>query len=288
MSALHWKYIGQPGRASSFLLKRFSRIYPPLWAALILASILIFLVKGSLPSIFFLFNAAFITPLGFGSSEPLLAVEWTLRHEILFYGFFSLIILRPKIGFAVFVAWVACGAILPSAPENWYGVLISPYNVGFPFGMLAAAAFKFEAFSGKRAPLAVALGTLLCALTALVHAQRDLSMFSQVVGYSASSMLILIGCVELERSGRLSVGWGLVFLGDASYSIFLVHFLAVSAAAKFAVKFVELGMPNIVALAGVVLASLLFGVIYYLVVEKFILAHIIGLFRKESIASKPA
>ena len=82
----HHNDFGRPGATPGFLWKRFRRIYPPMWATLILV----------LPV--FLLVPSFGTPGArdpvmiagaFGAwpatSEPLLAVEWTLRHEIIFY-----------------------------------------------------------------------------------------------------------------------------------------------------------------------------------------------------------
>jgi peptidoglycan/LPS O-acetylase OafA/YrhL len=45
---------------------------------------------------------------------------------------------------------------------------------------------------------------------------------------------ILLGAALLERRGRLSIPRWLTLLGDASYSIYLIHFMVISAIARFA------------------------------------------------------
>jgi peptidoglycan/LPS O-acetylase OafA/YrhL len=94
-----------------------------------------------------------------------------------------------------------------------------------------------------------------------------------MVMFGVASTMIVLGLVELERSGRMRVPGWLVLLGDASYAIYLVHFLALSLLAKLAWSS---GAARLVPaqVAYVVLAVLAVGAgtLCHLVVERPILS----------------
>ena len=54
------------------------------------------------------------------------------------------------------------------------------------------------------------------------------------LGFSLGAALTLAGLVQAERSGLLRPPGWLVYLGDSSYAIYLVHFFSLSALAKIA------------------------------------------------------
>ena len=52
------------------------------------------------------------------------------------------------------------------------------------------------------------------------------------IGFGVASALIILGAVSLERAGRLRMSRLLPYLGNASYSIYLLHLPILSASAK--------------------------------------------------------
>ena len=89
--------------------------------------------------------------------------------------------------------------------------------------------------------------------------------------YGIGSSCLLVGTVGLEQGGRLHAPRFLMFLGDASYSIYLVHIIALSILAKLA--FARIGLsperPLLHATLFVALsaAAIGAGIVYHLLVE---------------------
>jgi peptidoglycan/LPS O-acetylase OafA/YrhL len=75
--------------------------------------------------------------------------------------------------------------------------------------------------------------------------------------------------MELERAGKLVVSKALVFLGDASYSIYLVHQPAISLIAKLLYPlWLRVKVPLIVPFMLMVVGSVALGVLIHLFVEQ--------------------
>src|SRR5690242_3301942 len=108
MVLAHWDQIGRVQSPASFFAKRFVRIYLPLWATLLLLLAPLMWMGVSLADIGLAFSGL---P---ARKETALAIEWTLRHEILFYCLFGLLLWRPRTGAALLSLWYA-GSVLATA-----------------------------------------------------------------------------------------------------------------------------------------------------------------------------
>ncbi len=105
---VHWSDIGRPARVRNFYWRRFVRIFPTYWLAL---AFLLFVrnVLGNSD-----YSIAFGTGDIIGNilmwptiPELMLPMAWTLRHELLFYALFSLLILNARLGVGVLACWLA-------------------------------------------------------------------------------------------------------------------------------------------------------------------------------------
>ena len=93
--------------------------------------------------------------------------------------------------------------------------------------------------------------------------------------YGAGSTLIIAVAVESERQGRLRVPSVLLYLGNASYSIYLAHVLALSVLAKVAVIVAQhVPVPHAAIYLGLVAGSTLAGVGLHELVEKPVLSFL--------------
>jgi exopolysaccharide production protein ExoZ len=262
MVIAHRRQIGLKSSPLPFYLKRFNRIYLPLWVALFLT----FLVIPDRGSAFGVVSAFLAWP---ASSEPLLAVEWSLRHEVLFYLIFGVILWRPALGFTVLTAWLA-GSLVAVARQLDFpaGFIFSPRHLLFGFGMIAAV------LTGKCGRLAIPLALLgMLALVSLWIWQLDASAVSDttlVLLYGFASFLAIVGFAEIEVTRRLSVPAWLLKLGDASYAIYLVHFPVLSAYMKLAVRIdtIRSGVPIWVYFAGAVATAVALGLVFHEAVER--------------------
>jgi peptidoglycan/LPS O-acetylase OafA/YrhL len=242
---VHAGDLGQPQQLRAYLWKRLSRIYPTYWAVLLLV-LPVFLLAPRLATgrqgePLVILGSFLLLPLP--DAGPVLVVAWTLSHELLFYLLFATLIASRRWGAAVFTAWLmllaagVCGR-LDGFPWTF---LASPYNLEFLAGLLlglkASRERKLPDSSRESGSLcsrlAVLLGTAIFLTTGMIDVYAGpLGLYEHVLGYGSGSVLALAGLIEAERSGRLCPPRLLTFLGDASYSIYLTHFPALSVLAK--------------------------------------------------------
>jgi exopolysaccharide production protein ExoZ len=149
-----------------------------------------------------------------GAHDTALIVAWTLRHELVFYAIFALafILRSPFVGVGTWAAFtVAVNAI--GTPTGAADYVFGLVNVEFLFGMVAAWAVISGRLNRTILPGFVALAAYLA-----FGAAPELRIL-----FALALALWLVPLVRLEISGRLKIAGGVVLLGDASYSIYLVH-----------------------------------------------------------------
>ena len=89
------------------------------------------------------------------------------------------------------------------------------------------------------------------------------------LAFGAFSALALMGLMVLETTRRVHFPRFLTFLGDASYSVYLVHYTALSAAAKIIYPvWLRHPVPIAIPFAAMALTALGFGIGVHLLVEK--------------------
>jgi peptidoglycan/LPS O-acetylase OafA/YrhL len=260
------------GAMADFWWRRARRILPPLWGALALAWLGHWLSGHPLPDAQALSAAILALP---SASEPLLPVEWTLRHEMAFYAVFGLCMASRRYGGIVLGAWFAASAVgaLGLAPGDRF--LTSPWHVLFLIGMGAGGLAVRNAPIPR--PAALLAGGLLLYVAGCAFYVQDLPVPYAVwlLVFGPATALILLGGLGLERRRPLRVPSELLLAGDASYSIYLVHFMALSVAAKVLQQLGVTGwLPPLAALAVLVATGLVAGLVFHRAVEKPLLALI--------------
>jgi exopolysaccharide production protein ExoZ len=229
----HCREIGDPRSIPRYLRKRFARIYPFYWIVfLALGGRKVF--AGRMPIGEFATNALF-----FSSSKHLvIAVSWTLAYEMIFYGLFVAFLVRRGLGTALFAAWFvllmanhfsgffAFGECLP----------LDQLNLLFLLGLLtsiAVIALRERLGSHARDRIGVAsavVGTIVFACTAaycLSLPDKKVGVYYNLgltLGWGLGSALLLFASVSTGVEAFLSRRRLLLLIGDASYSIYLVHF----------------------------------------------------------------
>jgi peptidoglycan/LPS O-acetylase OafA/YrhL len=151
-----------------------------------------------------------------------MGVSWTLRHELLFYSFIALLIFNRRIGATLFGAWAI---LLFGALPHWGNLpfplsfLLSPHNIEFLFGMLAAE-ITCRALGWPVASLWV--GAALYAFAATVDVLTTAALTAIVRPlYAVASLGLILGLAGSIR--HHSTCPGLLRLGEASFAIYLVH-----------------------------------------------------------------
>jgi exopolysaccharide production protein ExoZ len=159
---------------------------------------------------------------------PLNGVGWTLNYEMYFYAIFALAIALPRrLAVAaislLFAAIVLAGLLfapLPNPLAFWADTII----LEFVFGMGIALALR----EGVRLPRWLGWGCVIAGLAAYVWVGRyGLGDMPRVVYWGLPSALIIAGLAGMARPAEdrppNAVTRFFAFLGDASYSIYLVH-----------------------------------------------------------------
>jgi len=219
---VHRKDIGQPAQLGNYLRKRFIRLFPIYWLYSIPMAALLLMGMGtdaSLPATLPDWLTS-ITLIRFTPALPPLPTSWTLFHEVAFYATFGLLILNRRLGIAALLA-AALACVLhfqfPGTHERTpYNVYTAAYNLYFLFGIGAYWLFRRGGPGWWELLLGLALPAL--AFSDMIP-PGPLASLLVAIGFS----LILAGAAKLEMGGAFTVPAALVFIGDASYTIYLLH-----------------------------------------------------------------
>lgn len=205
---------------------------------------------------------------------PALSVAWTLIHEVMFYMIFCLFFISNRLFIFFVVGWVLaiCGTAWLVGEADFspfLALLLSPINLEFVFGI--GVAYLARGVSNRFASILIFLGGFIFVLLLL----WPFAMECRVLFGLPFSALVL-GAVLLERQGKLGLPRWMVLMGDASYSIYLIHNPLVSLTSRLVGRlhgFASWGLGLLVGVA----ASVVVGVLYHLFIEK----PLIRLFRQQ-------
>lgn len=171
------------------------------------------------------------------SALPLLPVGWTLNCEVQFYLFFAAMIrFAPKVRMPAVASMIIAAVLLGYLiqPQNpTFAAWTSPILIEFIFGMILGRLWH-DLPSSRHSGLEIGLAAVMLvsgfagllwipgAWTAGILL-RDMRWL--LAGIPA--MLIVGGCLLLERQSRIPEISPLTLLGNASYSLYLCHFFVI-------------------------------------------------------------
>ena len=273
---IHRKDMGHKEKLKQFILKRFIRIYPLYW-----------IVTLTLLPIYFM-----IPTFGFGYERnptviikslllypqdnfPILVVGWTLSYEIFFYLMFSLTMFLPlKLARKIIFGWLIGTVILFMATlvtqfdfkeYFWIWFIFNSRNLEFILGCLAG--YWISKHSVKQKAFLLFTGSFLFIWFGLLKTYNVINL-DPVIAYGITSTLIIIGAVSLELKKSLNVPSFLCNLGDASYSIYLIHYPCLSILFKIALaaRLVSLFGYYTIMIA-IICITLALGIICHLYIE---------------------
>jgi exopolysaccharide production protein ExoZ len=276
-----WTTTRDQGRGpAAFWLARIIRIVPLYWlftAAYVAAALVtpesFFKLKLDPAHIVksFLFIPAEHPNLGLPA--PVFTLGWTLNYEAFFYLFFGVCLLirdlrlRFIVLAAIFCGLVALGAWLqPTGPI--LSSYLDPVMLEFLSGIVLAILAPYLARCGA------VLGTLLFAGGAVwigVVYGYDMAL-PRLISHAIPSIMAVTGALMLEPWARAHQSRVGLLLGDASYSIYLVHPFAQRVFLLAVIHTV--GLTNINATVYIFSAfciAIVAGVVCYLVLERPVL-----------------
>ena len=280
---VHRRDMGQRQNIKPFLLKRLIRIYPLYW----LITLTLLPVYFAVPS----FGHGYERNLGVilkslllypQDHPPILNVAWTLCHEIFFYVvFLGAMWWVPKVFIKVALAWISTTTVLFVAnliqPETVVlsplpQLILSPYNLEFAFGGITAYCITRYRIGHSLSILLI--GVFLFGIAGLVDTYSTFPV-NRILAYGVASTLIIWGAASLDIHQPLKVPAIFDRLGDASYSIYLIHYAAFSVILKvlLALNIVN-WIGNFMALMLLVVTSLGLGYVVHVGLEKPIIAFL--------------
>ena len=268
-------FVGRRRTAEDFLAQRFKRVVP-LYFILSLPWMLVAIRSGEF-SIQALISTVLFWPAAAGQAMalPFLTYGWTLNFEILFYSVATLVLLTSnRLGITLaLVAYAGMWILRDTTGASAFRFLGNPMILEFLFGV-AIALFA------DRVPKVVGIATLVFGIAAIAatvgigygeiwigEAILDGSQsLKRVLIWGLPAAAIVLGAVTTPtwRLGFLLKP--LVFLGTASYSLYLAHRLGLAALDGVLGKAnIELGGLTFTILG--IAVSLVTGVAAYWLVE---------------------
>ncbi|MFN6487928.1 MULTISPECIES: acyltransferase [unclassified Nostoc] len=247
---IHQSDIGKPNKLKSFIFKRFIRVYPLYWSILTI-KILVSLFNTNKDSISQrsaaeIIKAILLLPQDRSILErTFIGVSWTLSFEVFFYCIFALLIFKnTKISQSLILVWMI-GIILnllnllPIGENFLLTFIFNERNLEFMLGCLAAYTISKYQFKFATSLIYVSIFLLVVSAINTKYKEFNVSGISPSLAYGIPFTLLIIGSVYLEISKTVNIPKILIYIGDASYSIYLTHGFFLSTTSKIFTKFTD-------------------------------------------------
>ncbi len=235
--------IGRPSNIPTFFAKRALRVYPVFWVVYAMLSLAVYYgvglqYLGDDMTMGAHIKSLLLIPqdLTFNRVVP---VSWTLVHEMLFYTIFCAVIALPRAMMpVVLAAWA--GLIVMAWEFGWGSgswlayYAMSPLNLEFIFG--CAVALLAKRFSIRTPGAMLVTGSAIFIASGTIANMNPgifSSAYAKVLAFGVPSFLIVWGLVEMEKRRTCRLPKALVLVGNASYSIYIIHLGIFQAVRRF-------------------------------------------------------
>jgi exopolysaccharide production protein ExoZ len=246
MVVTSWNQFGRSGAPTEFMRRRISRIVPLYW---ILTTITLCGVVAA-PWIFhsplirldYLAGSYLFWPVlrDDGLVRPVMKLGWTLNYEMFFYVIFAVALMCKRLlGLALAVLALvglmmlrASGVLsgLPTALLFWS----DPIVINFVIGMFAGIFYMYGFRTGTVFNIVMCMGAVAGVFAIELHSTfmhslpEDSFVYRSII---AAPMAMLFMAATFGPQILQSSGWAraALLLGDASYSLYLIHPFALRA-----------------------------------------------------------
>jgi peptidoglycan/LPS O-acetylase OafA/YrhL len=282
MIYVHGKEIGQTLHLKSFWLKRVIRIYPIYWIlTLVVVGFFLlvpsFATRDNIMTPVYIIKSLLIFPLFFEMQKPILNSAGILNYEIFFYFLFGIaIFFKPKYSLPLLSCWALIVLLfyikIINFPENWISVIaiFSSLNLEFIMGIIAAYAilhFNLHLLVKYRWIFFWGINAVYILLS-LATAYGWVA-FDRVACFGVIWTLVIMASTYIDLHDSVKIPFILLYLGEASYSIYLTHGPIVSATTQVLAKIKMTGLlNNILGQSLIVLVTVGIGCVFYSLVEK--------------------
>lgn len=258
-----------------FFVHRLFRIVPLYWCATTLMFVFAMTWPRAMHStpadpLLYISSLFFVPhPRPNGAVLPLVVMGWTLNQEMLFYVVFSLCLLVGRKAapwlcalILVFLALLGLALELPEPLRTW----ASLYNLEFVAGIAVFYLLSHWHTKLQRVPAAIWPALGVGALGVLLAIEPHVGYRFYIPLKTLPACLVFLSVVMLEN--RVRIPLALLALGNASYSLYLLHPFVEAAITRTVDPMTKLGLKGALAAILFVFASVLVALASYRFLEK--------------------
>ena len=231
-----------------------------------------------------IFRSFFLLPQ---MNLPLLVVAWTIVHEMYFYSTFAIFLLFSEKNLIKLLAvWsffiVVVYFIFHQIPENSIAPTIKIVTHPLTFEFIGGCVIAKLIFTGTRVRgfTFFIIGVFLLLTNYLLAGDVPMDRWSRLFFFGIPSLLIIYGVIVVELDSNTKFPDYLKFLGDASYSIYLSHYIVLPIIGRLwpiTIKWCHIDnagyFDNVVAILVMIIAVLVTGILSYKYLEKPMLLY---------------
>ena len=281
---IHGQEIGKKYKSIPYLIKRFTRIYPTYWMVNMIIIPLHFVFPqfgiGDETNPHKIFYSLLLLP---DLHAPIIHASWSLSNEVYFYLMFGLLIFIGFKKILPLLIIILIGTFIESFfslggidifSDPGLKLIFSYYNIEFLLGCLGAYLVTKHRITQRKILLITGITFFLLAVI-YEKMWGDVERF-RVYVYGIPSFFIITALSSYELNKFLQIPNKLlpkllIFLGDASFSIYIVHQLLISGIGRtlLASGFTE-RFGIFITLITITVSTLAIGCIFHLKVEKLL------------------
>lgn len=262
---IYYSVAAKPVPPWQFMLRRLERIVPPYLVLTIAYSAPLLILAGSIntppPAIDKLLASIFYVSF-FAHDTPIIYVGWTLEYEMLFYVLAAAALLKRAVfeRLPSILAFIVILGLVLTPDHKATQFMTNPIILEFGFGLIVAQWWfsrKIDTFNA----LTVVAALVLLAVNNPAH---------RVILAGLPSAALLVLAIVFASDFKSKAGAGFRYMGDASYSIYLIQVLSIPIITKGFNFLPNSTPPDLLVLLTVVLTIAL-GCFFYSFIERPIL-----------------
>jgi peptidoglycan/LPS O-acetylase OafA/YrhL len=241
-------------KISEFLVLRFIRIVPLYWFLTLVFSLLFFFFSSyfrerTISLELFFYSIFFISNISL-TVHPVIIPGWTLEYEIIFYFLFSISLFIKKLKFKFIYLFIVI---------SFAAFILKEFKMlEFLFGVICAFIYLNYHINKKNSFILLTISIFFFLITIL----NKSFLYNNLI-WGLSSFLLVLSLIYLPQIKSKVF----IFLGNASYSIYLIQIFTIPIFYKLSSKFLLILNTDIVALL-CLLFSVIIGCMMHLFIEK--------------------
>jgi peptidoglycan/LPS O-acetylase OafA/YrhL len=281
----HKNDINRPEKIFSYAKKRLTRIYPTYWIIFLSVFFLALsssLLRNTVPHDFWIIiKSLLLIPQDknitnvWGTGTPVIDVAWTLHYEMIFYLFFSLLILNKWLGIISGTSLLLLSITLSGNSSVIFPLsFINNYYIFlFLMGMIVSLILSSKKTGSSKPALLLGLGIIIFIFTIVDFFHTGSMLGDKItISYGIASSFLILGLVQFEKIGYV-IGGQKFFqvLGSSSYALYLTHYPIISILCKLlswggANKYGYLGA--VISYLFILIFCIFSAIIFHFIIEK--------------------